>query len=186
MGYTLHVTLTNSPGALVRLSLLLNQRGLMVEALSMAPGESGRHEAVIQIDGNAAQAGWAARQLTRMRTVEKVQVVGEGHHRQWTLMRVPTPGPSSDESWVRPGMKVLGRDGEDYLVEFSGHPEEVAQMADSLSGRVLSRVVCPGAVAAIERQRGSVYGRVTKNGKGRIGSGRTLMVRRGCRTGLAQ
>lgn len=187
MGYTLHVTLKDEQGALIRLPLLLNQRGLVIEALSVGYYAADRMMAVIRIRGDAEQAHWAARQLTRMRSVESVQVLGEGDRRHWALMRIPAPVGESSAHWASRGLRVVGGDAMQVLVEYSGHPEEVETLASELGGQVVSSVLCPGAVAAVRGETGNLYDQPEQTfKKGRIGNGRTYVVRRGRGSRVAQ
>jgi len=172
MGYTLHATMTDEPGAMVRLALLLNQRGIQPEALSVGRLGDRRLLAVIRVSGDKSRAGWAARQLTRMRALEHVRVLEDDHLRHWTLLEIPVARLAEAPS----NLDVVERTGTYALAEFLGHPEEAAELAERLGGRVVGGILCPSPAAVAASEPAS---RGTRTGqKGRILSGRTHVVRR--------
>ena len=147
MAYTLWVQMRDETGALARLTLLLHERRLAVDSMSVrrAPhgGEQGRLTVALRIQGDDGQAAWAARQLTRIRLVEEVRVVG-----------VPGVGALAE--------LVADRDEIQALREQASTPEATQDLA---AGRSLYR--CRGGRDHDSREQG------------RIGNGRTFMVRGG-------
>ncbi|MGC8487236.1 MAG: hypothetical protein ACP5QO_03310 [Clostridia bacterium] len=140
MAYTLWVQMRDETGALARLTLLLHERRLAVDSMSVrrAPhgGDQGRLTVALRIQGDDIQAVWAARQLTRIRLVEEVRVVGA----------------PAETAAVREEMQALREQG-----------SSAEAVQGSAAGRSLYR--CRGGRDSHSREQG------------RIGSGRTFMVR---------
>lgn len=174
MRYALLVTLREELGNVARLLLLLNQRGLHPEALSVARGQNGRLTAVIQLSGEATKARWAARQLRRMRSVEEARVLGDADLRQWVRLRVPR---HSAHFGMPPGTtwQVVGEERDHLIVELSGSADKVALAASVQGAEVLLTLLQP----PLETEGQPMQGRSMMT------YGRKVVVRPGRRSRLA-
>jgi hypothetical protein len=181
MRYALLVTLREELGTVARLLLLLNQRGLHPEALSVARGPNGRLTAVVQISGDTAKADWAARQLRRMRSVEEARVLGEADVRQWVRLSVPrdfTP-PVAPEGLL---WHVVGEDGGRLVVEASGTVERLASLMLAPGVEVLLSLLQPPPHGG---QPSAPPAAEPTSGRSVAANGRKVVVRPGRRSHLA-
>jgi acetolactate synthase regulatory subunit len=174
MRYALLVTLREELGTVARLLLLLNQRGLHPEALSVARGTDGRLTAVVQLSCDATKARWAARQLRRMRSVEEARVLSASHLRQWVRLRVPArsarPLTPKGTSWL-----VVAEQDDHLVVECSGLAEDVAALASAHGAEVLLSLLQPPLEAEL----------VPVTERRAMPSGRKVVLRQGRKSRLA-
>jgi acetolactate synthase small subunit len=158
---TIHLTVNNSPGVLIRIALVFTRRSVNIESLVVNPVEGGRSQITITALGDEPRFSLIVKQLGKIVDVLKVEVpTDEKHHIQREMMVLRIRRSLDDHSALETILadyrtETLQQDGDQLIVQLAGYRDKLDHCLRQLNGFEVVECIRSGNVVMNRFVQGS-------------------------------